>query len=196
MKGQKQMKSIANRWLIVASIGIGLGASACSSAGGAEDATASAESELVTNVGATVNIGALPNVLEGDADLYTQNGRTTGWSLSAGLLRMEPNNVAVYQVDVELQEDFIPDHTRLQFFGEVRAQLPQTMTMSSIDCNSFAGSGQIAGHQWNFVSVYSDPNPSTTHSCVSAISIKPDGNGVDNTGNAQAFVTFRAIPTP
>jgi len=193
------MKSIVNRFLIVVSIGIGFGTSACSGAegaGDAEEATGSVESELVTNVASTVLIGSLPNVLEGDADLYTQNGRTTGWSLSAGLLRMEPNNVAVYQVDVELQEDFIPDHTRLQSLGEVRAQLPQTMTMSGADCDSFVGSGQIPGHQFNFVSVYSDPNPSTTHSCVSAISIKPDGNGVDNTGNAQALVTFRAVPKP
>jgi hypothetical protein len=191
------MKSIANRFLIVASIGIGLGASGCSSAEGAgdtEETTASLESELVTNVGATVTIGSLPNLLEGDADLYTQNGRTTGWYLSAGLLRLEPNNVAVYQVDVELQEDFIPDHSRLQFFGEVRAQLPRTMTMSGIDCDSFESWGAITGHQWNFVSVYNDPNPSTTHSCVSAISIRPDGNGVDNTGNARATVTFRAVP--
>jgi hypothetical protein len=190
------MKSIANRFLILASMGIGLGASACSSAEGAGEATDKVESALVTNVGATVTIRSLPNVLEGDADLYSQNGRTTGWYLSAGLLRMEPNNVAVYQVDVELQEDFIPDHTLLQSFGEVRAQLPQTMTMSSIDCDNFAGSGTIAGHQWGFVSVYNDPNASTTHSCVSAISIRPDGNGVDNTGNAQAIVTFRAVPTP
>lgn len=190
------MKSILNRVLVVGAIGIGLGTSACSSAEGAGEPIGSAESELVTNVGATVNIGALPNVLEGDADLYTQNNRFTDWSLSAGLLRMEPNNVAVYLVEVDLQEEFIPDHSKLQFFGEVRAQLPTTMKMSSIDCNSFSGSGKIAGHQWNFVSVYSDPNPNTTHSCVSAISIRPDGNGVDNTGNAQATVTFRAVPTP
>jgi len=191
------MKSIANRCLVVACVGVGLGTFGCGSAEGAGEATASSvESELVTNVGGNALIGTLPNVLEGDADLYTQNGRTTGWSLAAGLLRMEPNNVAVYQVDVELQEDFIPDHTRLQSFGEVRVQLTQTMTMSGIDCDSFSGSGEIIGHHFDFQSVYRDPNPDTTHSCVSAISIKPDGNGVDNTGNAQAFVSFRAVPTP
>lgn len=190
------MKSIVNRFLIVASMGIGLGASACSGAEGAGEPIGTAESELVTNVGNTVTIRSLPNVLEGDADLYTQNGRTTDWFLSAGLLRMEPGNVAVYQVEVDLQEEFIPDHTLLQSFGEVRVQLPQTMTMSSIDCDSFSQSGKILGHQFNFVSVYSDPNASTTHSCVSAISIRPDGNGPDNTGNAQATVTFRAVPTP
>jgi hypothetical protein len=190
------MKSIANRFLIVATMGIGLGASACSSAEDVGEATDTEQSALVTNVGATVTIRSLPTVLEGDADIYSQNGRSTSWYLSAGLLRMEPNHVAVYQVDVELQEQFIPDHTLLQFFGEVRAQLPQTMTMSSIDCENFAGSGQIPGHQGNFESVYSDANASTTHNCVSAISIRPDGNGFDNTGNAQATVTFRAVPTP
>lgn len=190
------MKSILNRFLVAASLGFGLGASACSSAEGAAEPIDKAESELVTNVGATVTIGSLPNVLEGDADLYTQNGRFTDWALSAGLLRMEPNNVAVYLVEVDLQEEFIPDHSLIQFFGEVRAQLPQTMKASGIDCDSFSQSGKIAGHQWNFVSVYNAPNPSTTHSCVSAISIRPDGNGVDNTGNAQATVTFRAVPIP
>jgi hypothetical protein len=182
------MKSMTNHWVLLASLGLGLASSACGGAMDAEEDPSLAGTELV--YGKTETISSVPNVLEGDADLYTQNGRNTSYYFSASFLRLDPGNVAVYFVELDLQEEHIPDHTRLQFLGEVSSQLPTTWNIQTINCDFFETSGVIPNKSWSFKTVYQNATPGATTNCFTYLSIKADGGGVDNTGNAQAKVTF------
>lgn len=185
------MNSMMNRCLRSVLIGIGLASAACTGEGyseNAEEDAAKLESELV--YGKTETIGALPDILEGDGDLWTQNGRQTSFLVSAFYVGLEPNNVATYWVQVALQEEFIPDHTRIEFQGLVHSQLPTQWNINTVTCNGIAVSGVIRDKSWTYKTVYQDPSPSTTTNCFSFVSIKADGDGWDNTGNAQAKITF------
>jgi len=190
------MNSVANRCLHLTVIGLGMTAFACTGEAypeGAEENVARSESELV--YAQTVTLGSIPTILEGDGDLWTQNGRNTSFFVSAFFDGWEPNNVAVYWVQVDLQEEFIPDHTRLEYAGPMRVQMPTTWTIQSLTCNPIAVSGVIQNKSWTFKTVYQDPSPNTTTNCFSFVSIKADGDGWDNSGNAQVKITFSPTVT-
>ncbi|HEY5958459.1 MAG TPA: hypothetical protein VIV60_17970 [Polyangiaceae bacterium] len=182
------MKSLLNRWLLLASIGAGMASSACAEADhpGASDgadAVAEAQEPLVF----TSLLPSVPDVLAGDADLYTQNGRSTQYSIYVQKQRLEGGNVAVFWVDVHLIEQYYPDGSHLHYAGEQRVTLPWYVT--DFNCDAVSLNGFIYDKSWNFKTVYS-VNAATTQNCISFASIRVDGNGPDNTGNAQVQLSY------
>lgn len=188
------MISLANRRACLALLALGLSSIGC--AGGTDTATDEANPEGADTKGEVSTaelplnslygtIDKVPWVMNGDADLYTQNGRQTDVQLYTHYLRLDPGNKAIFWVELSLQETFWPDQSRIYFAGEVSTQVPLNWTVQSISCADSWDTGSIYDKSWDFKPFAVAPN-----TCIYNASIRVDGNGPDNTGNAQAKLWF------
>ena len=123
----------------------------------------------------------------GDADVFTKKGRTTNVSFKANNIRVsEDGKSIVISVSYKISEGR-KDYTNLEWVGDVYIPLEyESKIIKVVDTSDFSWEGSFQGenHNWNQINV------NTPNSCITDLSLKIDGKGDDDTGNAGVKAQF------
>jgi hypothetical protein len=188
------MKSTKNRFLPLATVCLGIVSFACGSAVdvASEDGEAVAASEqalntYVADLYPVLSIGQVPKVGMGDADIYSQNGRTTNIKVSVKELKVEGANLKAHVI-YQIEENFVPDHSILRWDNTVSFPLDPNWTVNQILSTAVDNTIPFPNKNWNWNQFPAGYNGDT--SVLYDAWVKFDGSGMDDQGNAQAYLYF------
>jgi hypothetical protein len=200
------MKSLAGYGSLVVSIGLGFLVSGCGDLSSANETAASSGDENAATaqqkiIGydwyevVPVSIDRVPFADGGDHDIYTQKNRTYGMYFSVSNVYLRPDGGVAYTLVYDARENnwdnthlrYQQNHVYYPTWYHINAVMSdhtyQSTGTISITCCPRTDLHDWDTHYWG--DAQTDPSAS---GLIQYVAYQYDGNGVDDTGNAHAYL--------